>query len=48
MSSGDAMAADLIWRAATFLPQVLIGIGTLLVWRRHQRKTAQAAAQSAG
>jgi len=48
MSSGDAMAADLIWRAATFLPQVLIGIGTLLVWRRHQRKTAQAAAQGAG
>lgn len=43
MSSGDAMAADLIWRAATFLPQILIGIGTLLVWRRHQTKTVQTA-----
>ena len=36
MSSSNAMAADLIWRAATFLPQVVIGIGTLLVWRRHR------------
>lgn len=43
LSSDNAMAADLIWRAATLLPQVLIGIGTLLVWRRHQRKTAQTA-----
>ncbi len=41
MSSSEAMAADLIWRAATYLPQVLIGIGTLLVWRKRQRKTAQ-------
>lgn len=38
MSSSDAMAADLIWRASTYLPQVFIGIGTLLVWRRGQRK----------
>ena len=43
MSSSDAMAADLIWRAATLLPQVFIGIGTLLVWRRRQRDAAQSA-----
>jgi len=43
MSSSEAMAADLIWRAATYLPQVLIGIGTLLVWRRRQKKMAQPA-----
>jgi uncharacterized protein (TIRG00374 family) len=45
MSSSDAMAADLIWRAATYFPQVLIGIGTLLVWRRRQRTTAKLATQ---
>ena len=41
MSSSNAMAADLIWRAATFLPQVLIGIGTLLAFRRNQSKKAE-------
>jgi uncharacterized protein (TIRG00374 family) len=41
MSSSDAMAADLIWRAATLLPQVFIGLGTLLVWRKKQSKSAQ-------
>jgi uncharacterized protein (TIRG00374 family) len=45
MSSSDAMAADLIWRAATYFPQVLIGIGTLLVWRRRQRTTAKLTTQ---
>jgi uncharacterized protein (TIRG00374 family) len=45
MSSSDAMAADLIWRAATYFPQVLIGIGTLLVWRRRQRTPARLATQ---
>jgi uncharacterized protein (TIRG00374 family) len=44
MSSGDAMAADLIWRAATLLPQVVIGLGTLVVWRRNQSKKVQSTA----
>ncbi len=47
MSSSDAMAADLIWRAATFLPQVVIGIVTLLAWRRDQSKKAQTATGAA-
>jgi putative heme transporter len=42
MSSSDALAADLVWRAATYFPQVFIGIGTFLYWRRRQRKAATA------
>ena len=38
MTSGDALAAVLIWRALTYFPQVFIGIGTLLAWQRDQRK----------
>lgn len=34
----DALAATLVWRAATFFPQILIGIGTFLVWRRGRSK----------
>lgn len=29
----DAVAATLVWRAATYFPQVFIGIGTFLHWR---------------
>ena len=44
MTNADAMAAVLIWRAATYFPQVFIGIGTFLYWRREQgRKTADVA-----
>jgi uncharacterized protein (TIRG00374 family) len=43
MASSDAMAAVLIWRAATYFPQVLIGIGTLIWWRRKQAKIARTA-----
>ena len=34
MSRDEALAANLLWRAATYIPQVLIGIVTFLVWRR--------------
>ncbi len=30
-----ALAASLLWRAASFVPQVVLGIVTFLVWRRH-------------
>lgn len=30
----DALAAVLVWRAASFFPQVIIGVITFLVWRR--------------
>ena len=36
--NNDAMAATLIWRGATFFPQILIGIGTFLVYQRGSRK----------
>ena len=42
MASSDAMAAVLIWRAATYFPQVLIGIGTLFYWRRKHARAAEA------
>ncbi len=43
MSSSDALAADLVWRAATYFPQVFIGIGTFLYWRRQQARKARVA-----
>jgi len=42
MTSTDAMAAVLIWRAATYFPQVFIGIGTLISWRRQRVKAPSA------
>lgn len=38
VSNNDALAADMIWRALTYFPQVFLGIGTFLVWRRQQHK----------
>jgi uncharacterized protein (TIRG00374 family) len=34
----DALAAVLVWRATTYFPQIFIGIGTFLYWRRRKRK----------
>lgn len=33
-SSGDATAADIVWRAASFVPQILLGIIALIAWYR--------------
>ena len=33
MSRDDALAANLLWRAATYFPQIFIGIGTFITWR---------------
>jgi uncharacterized protein (TIRG00374 family) len=45
-TSSQALAADLVWRAATYLPQVLLGVLTFLWWRvtaaRRRRTRAQA------
>jgi uncharacterized protein (TIRG00374 family) len=43
-TSSQALAADLVWRAATYAPQVLLGVLTFLWWRvtaarRRQRVT---------
>ncbi len=43
VSEGDATAADLVWRAASFVPQIVIGIVALATWyRRAARKFAAA------
>jgi uncharacterized membrane protein YbhN (UPF0104 family) len=34
VSDGDATAADLVWRAASFVPQILIGVLMLVTWSR--------------
>ena len=45
-SNSDALAADLVWRALTYIPQELIGLVTFLVWRARQRRRARGAAAS--
>lgn len=42
MPNDDALAATLIWRAATYFPQVTIGAITMLLWRREQGKKSAA------
>ena len=32
--SGDATAADLVWRASSFVPQIIIGVLCLVTWSR--------------
>jgi uncharacterized protein (TIRG00374 family) len=34
MDGNDALAATMVWRAATYFPQVIIGVITMLLWRR--------------
>jgi len=41
-ANSDALAAVMVWRALTYFPQVFIGMGTFLYWRRRQRKVASA------
>ncbi len=43
---GEALAAVLVWRAATTLPQIAIGIVTLLQWRRRQSRLRAARLRS--
>jgi len=42
-STGAATAADLVWRAASFIPQIGIGVVALIAW---YRKAGQALAQA--
>lgn len=43
MSKDEALAANLLWRAATFVPQVVIGVVTFLIWRVQQSRRAREA-----
>ncbi len=38
-SAGDATAADLVWRAASYVPQIVIGIIALVTWFRKAGQT---------
>ena len=39
VSSGDATAADLVWRAASFVPQIIVGVLCLISWSRRAART---------
>jgi uncharacterized protein (TIRG00374 family) len=41
-TTGAATAADLVWRAASFIPQIMIGVVALIAW---YRKAGQALAK---
>ncbi len=43
LPNNDALAATMIWRAATYFPQVIIGGISMLVWRRGQAKDTNVA-----
>ncbi|MEX0768751.1 MAG: lysylphosphatidylglycerol synthase transmembrane domain-containing protein [Microthrixaceae bacterium] len=48
VSNTDALAATLLWRAASWIPQVLLGVVTFLIWRaRSGKMKAAVAAQAA-
>jgi uncharacterized protein (TIRG00374 family) len=48
MDRDVALAANLVWRACTFIPQVVIGIGTFVWWRRHAGRGRPIAQANAG
>jgi uncharacterized protein (TIRG00374 family) len=39
VSAGDATAADLVWRASSFVPQIVIGIVALVTWSKRAAQT---------
>ncbi|MHB1067050.1 MAG: lysylphosphatidylglycerol synthase transmembrane domain-containing protein [Candidatus Nanopelagicales bacterium] len=43
VSQGDATAADLVWRAASYVPQIIIGIVALVTWFKTAGETFAAA-----
>lgn len=38
-SSGAATAADLVWRAASYVPQIVVGVISLILWYRKAGQT---------
>ena len=50
VSAGDATAADLVWRAASYVPQIIIGIIALITWfkKANEKFAAVAPAESEG
>ena len=37
-TNNQALAATLVWRAGTFVPQALLGVVTLVWWRATKRR----------
>ncbi len=48
VDEGAATAADLVWRAASYVPQIIIGIIALVSWFRTAGRTYATAAPAAG
>jgi len=46
-SSGDATAADLLWRAVSYVPQIIIGLICIFYWRFQMRRKRKKEAVSA-
>lgn len=42
VSAGNATAADLVWRAASFVPQIIIGVLALVTWSKRAARTLAA------
>jgi hypothetical protein len=38
VSEGDATAADLVWRAASYVPQIVVGVVALVAWFRRANR----------
>ena len=39
VNNGNATAADLVWRASSYVPQIIIGIIALIAWYRRAGQT---------
>ena len=48
VSTGNATAADLVWRAASFVPQIIIGLLALILWYRKAGEKYAAAKTPSG
>jgi uncharacterized protein (TIRG00374 family) len=50
VSAGDATAADLVWRAASYVPQIIVGIIALITWfkKANEKFAAVTPAESDG
>ena len=48
VDEGAATAADLVWRAASYVPQIIIGIIALISWFRTAGRTYAAAKPDEG
>jgi uncharacterized protein (TIRG00374 family) len=48
VSAGDATAADLVWRMASYVPQIVVGIIALVTWFRRANRALSGIPSSGG